>query len=881
MDSERWQQLKTILDGALETAPAARHRYLAEICGSDAELRREIEGLLEFEEPETNLLEKSAFSILTEDAPFKPAKSLIGKEIGKYRIISELGAGGMGAVYLAERADGAFEQRVALKLIRRAVVSDFILRRFVNERQILASLEHPNIAHLIDGGATEDDLPYLVMEYVCGENIIEFAKNRRLSLEERLDLFRKVCAAVSFAHRNLVIHRDLKPSNILVAKDGTPKLLDFGIAKLLKTGDAQETATQHFVFTPEYASPEQIRGENLTTATDIYSLGVILYELLTDSRPFKFDGKNLAEVMQTATKTAPVAPSAIHNSKAKALNPKSEIRNPRSLRGDLDNIVLKALKKEPERRYSSVEQFSEDIRRHLRGLPVAARSDTLRYRAEKFVRRNPLVVAALLIALTALGGGILAVGYQARIANAERAKAERRFNDVRQLANSFMFEINEQIMNSPVKARELLVQRAVEYLDKLAAEAGDDLELQNELATAYEKIGDVQSEIFKPITGKTSEALSSHQKALELRKKLFAAEPNSERAVNVASSYLRIGDILLMSGKIAETREAYRESIRFLEPILAADPKNGDLQNKLASSYARLGQAVLRSGSLTEALEHYEKSLALFRHLAAENPEVAKHQRSVGILYSYIGFVNLEMGKMEEGVNDYANWLEIEKKLNEKDKNSLQFRSHLSTAYIWYGVALSQHEKMREALAFFHQGIKIQEEIFALDTGNLGEEYALADCHLELGKALVRNKMADDSIKNLEKAIEIYRKIWQKDPENLMTRHRIANAQRFLADALFQKNNLEKALQNYEQSLATFKDLTDSDAENVDWQQDLGMNYVRLGELALKKNDQLEALKKFEPAFPIFEKLAAKSPENVKRRRELETVKTYLEKLKS
>ena len=309
MNPERWQQLKIILEKALETAPDARGQYLLEVCGSDAELRRDVEELLVFEESESNLLEKSAFSILTEDSPAKPRKTLIGAQIGRYRIIDELGAGGMGAVYLAERADGSFHQRVALKLIRRAIVSDFILRRFVNERQILASLDHPNIAHLIDGGTTEDDLPYFVMEYVRGENIIEFAKNRNLSLEERLDLFRKVCAAVSFAHQNLVIHRDLKPSNILVTKDGTPKLLDFGIAKLLKTETDNETATQHFVFTPEYASPEQIRGENLTTATDIYSLGVILYELLTDSRPFAFDGKNLAEVIQTVTRAAPARPS--------------------------------------------------------------------------------------------------------------------------------------------------------------------------------------------------------------------------------------------------------------------------------------------------------------------------------------------------------------------------------------------------------------------------------------------------------------------------------------------------------------------------------------------------------------------------------------------
>ncbi|MET0752980.1 MAG: protein kinase, partial [Pyrinomonadaceae bacterium] len=884
--------IKSVLEEAVEVAPALRSDFLKKSCNGDEDLRREVEVLLDFDDIKSDFLEQNAFSAALPNGKDEGVKSFIGRQIGNYKITGELGAGGMGAVFLAERADGAFSQQVALKLIKRGMDSDAILRRFFTERQILASLKHPNIAHLIDGGTTGDNLPFFVMEHVEGETIIEYAERENLDLEERLKLFREVCAAVSFAHTNLVIHRDLKPSNILVTKDGNAKLLDFGIAKLLKSETAGDTATRNFVFTPEYASPEQVKGEKLTTATDVYSLGVILYELLTGNRPYETESKNISEIIRAVCETQPERPSSAARSvrprqveKGKTNQNKQRTtdhgRRTKSLKGDLDNIILKALRKEPERRYSSVEQFSEDIRRHLEGLPVTASRDTWKYRASKFIQRNRIGVAAIGLILLTLFAGLGATLYQANVARRERAKAEQRFADVRQLANSFMFEINEQIIKSPIKARELLVQRAVEYLDKLAAESANDIALQDELATAYEKIGDVQSEIFKPNSGKTSEALFTHQKALALRQKLFAGEPNAARAISVASSYLRVGDAFLMSGKISETRENYRAAVQILEPMFAAEPENAAVQDKLASSFARLGQSILRSGSLSESLENYEKSLKIYRNLAAENPETTKYQRNVGIIFSYIGFVKMEMGKTEEAATDYGNWLEIEKKIFEKDKNNIESSSFVSTAQIWFGVALSEQGKMQQAIAHFNEGIKIQEAVLAADKGNLGEEYALADCYLELGKALARNKMADESIKNLEKAIESYRNIWQKDAQNLMTRHRIANAQRFLADAFFQKENLSKASENYEQALAVFKELTAADTENVDWQQDLAMSYVRIGELSLKKSDKASALTNFEKALPIFENLAAKSPENVKRKSELETIKTHLAGLKS
>jgi serine/threonine protein kinase len=323
---------------------------------------------------------------------------LSGIPVGPYRLIREIGSGGMGTVFLAVRNDDAFQRRVAIKVLRRGMDTDAIVRRFRHERQILASLQHPYIAGLLDGGSTSDGLPYFAMEYVQGQNISDFCEARTLDTTARLELFRKVCAAVQYAHQNLIIHRDIKPANVLVTSDGTPKLLDFGIAKLVNPEVGGQTlaptAAGLQLMTPDYASPEQVRGETVTTATDVYSLGVLLYELLTGRRPYELTSRSLADVAHVICHAEPERPSTAVTQPVRGATSPHTDRLRRRLAGDLDNIALKALSKEPDRRYASVDQFSEDVRRHLAGLPVIARKDTVGYRAAKFVRRNKGVVAA-------------------------------------------------------------------------------------------------------------------------------------------------------------------------------------------------------------------------------------------------------------------------------------------------------------------------------------------------------------------------------------------------------------------------------------------------------------------------------------------------------
>lgn len=564
MNGERWQRVKRILIAAGERDPEEREAFVREACaGEDDDVRCEVESLLAHHEREASFIEDYAANVapaifrVSEGADaFDRQRS--GRRVGAYKILREIGRGGMGAVYLAERDDEEYRKQVAVKIIKRGMDTDSVVGRFRLERQILADLDHPYIARLLDGGTTDDDSPFLVMEYVEGVPVDRYCLQNNLTVNERLELFRKICAAVQFAHAHLVIHRDLKPSNILVSEEGTPKLLDFGVAKLLDP-EANETQTAWRGFTPDYASPEQRGGASVTIASDIYSLGVLLYELLTGVRPQLNTGASEGQreptgeperpsraVIRRATrkcesKIAPAKDTPTETDQANATRDtnitndageKSSEKISRALRGDLDNIVLKCLREEPARRYGTVEQLAEDIRRHLEGLPVTAREDVFSYRAAKFIRRNRAGVVAACVVFLALVAGLAATLWQTRVAQIERARAEvqreraeRRFNDVRELANSFMFEFHDAIkdLEGATAARKLVVERALKYLDNLAQDSSDNPALQRELANAYMKVGAVQGEVYASNTGDSTSALRSYRRATEILESLLCA----------------------------------------------------------------------------------------------------------------------------------------------------------------------------------------------------------------------------------------------------------------------------------------------------------------------------------------------------------------------
>ena len=565
------------------------------------------------------------------------------RRIGPYRILRELGQGGMGTVYLAARADEEFHKRVALKVIRSGTDSADVVRHFKRERQILASLDHPHIAKLLDGGTTDDGLPYLVMEYVEGERLLSYCDSRNLPIPDRLKIFQSISSAVEYAHRNLVVHRDIKPANILVADDGSPRLLDFGIAKLLNPELAGEAPTATaMAMTPEYASPEQARGDRITTATDVYSLGVVLYELLTGHHPYRLTSRQPLDVLRAVAEQDPEKPStAVQRRTAStqpgggaaiAVSPEDVARTrestaeklTRRLRGDLDNIVLLALRKEPQRRYASVEAFSDDVRRYLEGLPVKARKPTAGYRAGKFVRRHVAGLTASAVVVFLLVGFALALALQsARIARErdlaekERATAQRE-RETAQRVSGFLVDLFK--VSDPGEARGNSIT-AREVLDKGSAKIATELQDQREVrATLMDAMGAVYFNL-----GLYEKAIPLLQEALQTRRAVLG-----NGHLEVADTLTNLANVSKEKGDYAAAEAGHREALAIRRKVLGNDHAD------VAASLNNLGNALWAKGDWVEAGTTYREALALKRKLLGnEHPDVAIGLNNLAIVLAH------------------------------------------------------------------------------------------------------------------------------------------------------------------------------------------------------------------------------------------------------
>ena len=827
MNAERWKKVKNILEEVIEVAPTARDTFLKKACADDMDLRREVENLLAFESAGADFLERDAVAAVFENDAF--AKNQIGKQIGNYRITGELGSGGMGAVFLAERADGEFRQKTALKLIKRGMDSDAVVRRFFNERQILASLEHPNIARLVDGGTTPDGLPFFVMEYVEGASIIDYAETGELDLDQRLTLFREVCAAVEYAHRNLVIHRDLKPSNILITTDGKVKLLDFGIAKLLRADDADgQTGTQMQVFTPEYASPEQVRGEKLTTATDVYSLGVILYELLTGARPYKTDSRNIGEIIKAVCETEPTRPSSVvsgqwsvvgkkthykgqrTNNNGLKTNPKSKIQNPKSLRGDLDNIVLKALRKEPERRYSSVEQFSEDIRRHQSGLPVTASRDTLNYRVVKFVARNRAAVASLSLLVLALIGGVIGTTWQAiradRLrteADRERARAERRLENLRTMSNSLVSEIERAIRDLPgsLPARKLLLERAVDQLDALAADSDGNADLQLEIVWAYQNLGTLPDK-------QLSESRKILEKAVALTEKILAARPADPKArERLAMLYLDMIYNSRLRGDVEYTLEYNRRALSIMDSIRRETAEAPEFEDGFWTVYYHYALTMQQLGRAPETLEAARKILPVAEAMYRDQSPDSDHynyikpyltRTAIGYALSYAGDWQAAARELEAALAACQAEQIKRPEANIIRRDEANIRLQLAVAYEDSGDFATAHKHASAARA-------VREKLAKDNPRDVNYKIALADGELFLGMMLTRRNQSQSALPLVRRALDEYEKIAALDAERMQVRILAARARAALGQALVFNGKLAEGLRELRQALEFYE----------------------------------------------------------------------------
>ncbi|HQU92712.1 MAG TPA: serine/threonine-protein kinase [Pyrinomonadaceae bacterium] len=829
-----WSRIKEILGEALALDQAERRAYL-DGAGLSAEDLAEVESLVELEADSEGMFGASAVELARDFVG--AATSAAGTMVGPYKIVSELGHGGMGAVYLAERADGKFDQKAAVKLLKRELNTAALRRHFDREREILASLEHPNIARLLDAGTTDDGIPFIAMEYVDGSPIDEYCVRHGLDLTARLRLFMTVCTTVDFAHRNLVVHRDLKPSNIMVTHDGAPKLLDFGISKILTDGyqgsDAA-TITQMGVMTPSYASPEQLRRESVTTLSDVYSLGVILFELLSGRRPFEAEEGDLRAIYSAVLEREPSAPSSLANMSKRlagferpdyrsgeAVTEKlgtdfSRVRNtgqhifqlsPQTLKGDLDNIVLKALRKEPERRYASAGAVAEDLERHLNGLPVTARPNTLSYRASKFIGRHKFGVGAGVLIVLAIVAGIVATLWQMQVVRTERARAEKRFNDVRTLANSFLFEFSPLIERLPgsTPARELLVKRALEYLDGLAAESADDPTLLRELASAYEKVGDVQGNPYQSNVGDVSGAMASYEKSRQIREALLeSGHGDAKLEGELAGIYKSIGDVESNSGDYAKSMDWHMRSLAMRERLAAAAPNDRDARKALAMALRTIGITWFYDNNNKKAIEYYEQSRDMFKKLAAEFPADDKLASEYAYSFVTIGEAQGWEGELEAAAANLQKGLDMTVPIAERHPNDQEFQHDLTLTLNKRAENLEDLEKPDEAAALYEKSLSIARKNFDADPQSQRAKRDVAMGAKKLAQALTSAKRDRDALEKIELALKLFAEIRDADKSNKGAIYEVANARFSKGELYFSLKDWKMAVKTFEEAKAEF-----------------------------------------------------------------------------
>lgn len=813
MTSEQWKQIKNLFQKAIELPKSERQIFL-EKQNAEKVVHDKVLEMLNTESDKDDILntlnlEANMFSDLSEGSD-----QFIGKQVGLYKINKHIGEGGMGNVYHAERVDD-FHKKVALKIIKRGMDTDALLNRFRRERQILANLVHPNIARLLDGGSTADGLPYLVMEHIEGLPITEYCDQHRLTISQRLKLFLNVCDAVSFAHQNLVIHRDIKPNNIIVNNEGVPKLLDFGIAKLL---DPNEEELQELtvlganILTPEFSSPEQIQGKQITTSSDVYSLGMLLYTLLTGQRPYHFDNRSPGAVEKVITTKIPTLPSSLINfnttkdatEKLQSNNSIEEISNLRSvgkeklrriLYGDLDIINLKALQKEPERRYTTVEQFSQDIKRHLKGLPVDARKDTVIYRAKKFIRRHRIGFAIASIMFLIINTAVFGIIWQGQIAKQEAAKAKQTLSFVKQmLAAANPLESGkeltvEQLLDEAGKRipKELHEQPKVEneirsilgeayqslgYYDKARIHFVENLSLlQKQYGNLHSLVANGTRElaVLEHYKGDYSRADSLYRRAIDLYRQI--GETNSG---DYAIALNDFGTINLDQAKYDSAIIVFEESFKIMRNVFGENHfQVGSVLNNLAFAFDDMGDY-----KMADSL--YKQALRVFRHnYSEEHPEIANtlnnyafvklnigdtlgslnlHQQALDMWRNIVGNDHPDIGLTLHNIaavtfykKDYDNAeTKMREVINIFSKNYEPDHPFLGSAYFMMGRILNAQKKYQEAEKFMKKSLEIREA--KLETGHP----QIGSVYYELGKNYFSNNQLQSAEKWLLKAHQLY-----------------------------------------------------------------------------------------------------------------------------
>jgi len=819
-----WSELKQVLADALELEPEQRVAFVRSASAGDAALRTELESLL---------AAAAQASALDTGPPIGALDALAshvrpewtGRLLGDYRLLGLVARGGMGEVYRAERADGRYEQKVAVKVVRAGDDNALLLERFAAERRILAALDHPNLAKLLDAGSAPDGTPFFVMELVDGMPIDAYCEQHGLALEARLRLFRTVCQVVDYAHRQGVVHRDLKPSNVLVTRDGIVKLVDFGIAKRvgpLAGGAPERTATSLRVLTPEYASPEQVRGEAVTPASDIYALGVLLYRLLTQASPYGSATDDSYALTRAICDTVPQPPSRALQTAPRALR--------RQVQGDIDAVILMALRKEPQRRYASAEALGDDLFRHLEGLPVRARRGAWNYKVSRFVLRHRKAVGAVLLANLALVAGIAFAVYQAYEANRQRERAERHFASVRKLANVLMFDVHKAIQTLPgsTGARKLLVDNVLTYLQQLSAEAQDDKTLQLELAASYRNIGVLQFGAGVANLGDSQGALASYERALALLYPLTTSVRSRDAEYRdaqqaLAVTLMRKGTLLSVTGKSKEALAALSEGSVVAEDLAGADRSNRRRQLLRATMRGQLSQIQWDAGDFDAFMKNSAIAASQLELLLAEQPD-----------------------DIDTGVNLATNYSVVAQHLFERDATPASAQLALEA----FGKSLAVFQRLQAS--------------HPLDS-TLALRVAIK--RTEMGRCLMRLQQPAQATELHRQALGMLSALVAKDPGSPEFRADEASVQSSLSTSLLAMGDVTASVTAATAAVIGFEALPVATFENRSIRYEQGLSYHQLGR-ALERQSQLPgrpaaaaaadrraACERERQALPIFEEV--------------------------
>ncbi|MCA8960175.1 MAG: serine/threonine protein kinase [Planctomycetes bacterium] len=829
---DRWHAAQTLFEELLPLSSDERRRRLDQRSTADPDLAAEVESLLTFHARSDHELS----GVIAEAAVDYHERADEGDPLPRvsgYAVDGLIGRGGMSRVYRAHRVGADFDQAVAIKVVTDPFSRDF-LDRFKSERQILAALRHPGIATILDGGATDDGTPYLVMELIDGMPIDEWADRRELDGSTRLDLFLRVCEAVEFAHQNLVVHSDLKPANILITEQGHPKLVDFGIARSLQPIErgAESDTGEPGPLSLAWASPEQVRGDRVTTASDLYSLGLVLYRLICGRGPFDFDPGT--DARKTICETPVPLPS--------------ERVGDRRLRGDLDAIIVKALRKDAQDRYGSVRELTRDLRAYLEGRPVSARPQTRAYLLSRFARRHSRALIAAVAILITLTISLVFTSYQwfeteraKDLADVARGKAERRFEELHSLVHVMLFDFYDLIEQRPgvTRARRLLATYALDYLDTLLAEAGDDPDLCYELAVAYVKVGDVQGNPVQANLGDSQGALESYGKADSIPARPEVEDLAAVREFDLALLHDKIGEVLAHVGETEAARAHHVRAYELRRARLERDGPSEALDRDLSRSHHRLGNVRLLSGDARGARDEFDRALALLEPIRSESDEAVR--RAVAVAHLSRGDARAELGDTEHALEDYSIAVDLLGALAETDRSNVRWSRD-------YGIALNRVVRIRmnqgdharaleECLTATDIAVRIREA----DPSDADAQRELSLCFLNQGYLRSRLGDTDAALALYLQAQELIQERRREDPGN----HRIVRDDWLVAFRraclLDEDGQLDDATNEFERACALGDELRARDPENAPYGRFCALGYWYAGRHARRRGEPARA----------------------------------------